>query len=59
MSIVPAVGLSSTELSRLGNNLGPRRRSPGRMARRRTVDAINRSLARFGEQIDRLHRATT
>ncbi|CAN5621325.1 hypothetical protein BH10PLA1_BH10PLA1_17190 [soil metagenome] len=57
MSIVLASSLSASDLRRLGNNLGQRKR-PVRRYRRHLVEAVNRSLATVGEQIDRLHRPT-
>ncbi len=52
MSIVPFSALSSSELSSLGNNVGP----PMKRRRRRVLSAVNRSLAALGEAITGLHR---
>ena len=57
MSIIPASRLSHSELSRLGNNLGPPRRPVARSAQvfhRRIVAAVNRSLANLGEKVSDL-----
>lgn len=60
MSIVPASRLSSSELSLLGNNVDPAERCPlpraERLARRRQLAAVNRSLALLGERVTYLHR---
>ena len=50
MSIVPFSALSASDLSSLGNNIG----APKRRRRRRTLAAINRSLARIGEAVAEL-----
>jgi len=61
MSIVPASRLSSSDLSRLGNNVrretGARKTGRcGSTDRRLLVAAVNRSLAGLGERVVRLHR---
>ena len=57
MSIIPASRLSAADLSRLGNNLGESQRPKlRRQARRRLIDAVNRSLASVGERVGQLHR---
>jgi hypothetical protein len=60
MSIVLASRLSSSDLSRLGNNLcrdpGRKFRRPGTAARRRLIAAVNRSLAGLGERVAHLRR---
>jgi len=60
MSIVLASRLSSSDLSRLGNNIcrdsGRKFRRPGTAARRRLIAAVNRSLAGLGERVAHLHR---
>lgn len=55
MSILPASRLSSSDLSRLGNNLSEMPRRKPRV-RRRVLQAVNRSLACVGERIGQLHR---
>jgi hypothetical protein len=52
MTIVPISHLSLTELSLLGNNIRPSRRSP---RYRHNLAAINRSLAPHGERVTKLH----
>ena len=60
MSIIPASRLSSSDLSRLGNNVcrsGSRKIiRPGSADRRRLVAAVNRSLAILGEHVVHLRR---
>lgn len=55
MSIVPASRLSSSDLSRLGNNVSRSGHSKkiraGSADRRRLVAAVNRSLATLGEHV--------
>ena len=51
MSIVPMASLSPSDRLLLGNNLRRSRRKP-----RRTLAAVNRSLAVHEEQVLRLHR---
>ena len=50
MTVVPVSLLSAADLSLLGNNLFPRRRTGRRLA----VTAVNRSLALHDERVDRL-----
>ena len=52
MSIVPFTALSASELTRLGNNVGAPKR---RRRRRRLLAPVNRSLARIGEAVSKLH----
>jgi len=56
MSIIPASRLSTSDLARLGNNMGDRMASPQRRRKREFVAAVNRSLAIVGEQVSQLHR---
>jgi hypothetical protein len=57
MSIIPASRLSTSDLARLGNNLGTSTSaSPQRRRKREFVAAVNRSLAVVGEQVSQLHR---
>jgi hypothetical protein len=57
MSIIPAHCLSSSDLRRLGNNLGTAASNPLRHRfRRAELAAVNRSLAIVGEQVRTLHR---
>ncbi len=57
MSIIPASRLSSSDLSRLGNNLRELPRpKPQVRVRRRVLQAVNRSLACVGERVGQLHR---
>jgi hypothetical protein len=51
MSIIPIASLSARDLSHLGNNLVPAARKD-----RRTIRAINSSLAAHDEQVARLYR---
>jgi hypothetical protein len=53
MSIVPMSQLSQDDLAHLGNNLWPR---PRKRRPDFQLQAVNRSLATFGERIDKLHR---
>ena len=56
MSIIPASRLSSSDLMLLGNNIRrAARRAKPRSNDRRIVAAVNRSLARLGEQVTCLH----
>jgi hypothetical protein len=54
MSIVPVASLSTSDLFMLGNNL--RRRGRHRRARRRVLEAVNRSLAAHGAAVSALSR---
>jgi len=56
MSIVPVSRLSHAELALLGNNLSPPRRKRSPVLQ---LQAVNRSLATFGEQVDRLEKPVT
>jgi hypothetical protein len=56
MSIIPISCLTHGDLARLGNNLSRRPvESLNRRRNRATTAAVNRSLMRLDEQIDRLH----
>jgi hypothetical protein len=56
MSIVPMSRLSQDDLAHLGNNLSPR---PRKRRPNFQLQAINRSLATFGERVTRLYRPTS
>jgi len=59
VSIVRVSSLSAVELLLLGNNLDSATRCTAvsrKRTNRRIVRAVNRSLARFGESVGRLHR---
>jgi hypothetical protein len=65
MSVIPVSRLSASDLSALGNNLRPPSRHAVVPAPRRPrptndkslVGAVNRSLARVGERVERLNTA--
>jgi len=50
MSIVPLSALSSSDVTRLGNNVG----TPKRRSRRRVVDSLNRSLVTIAHAVAEL-----
>ncbi len=56
MSIIRISDLSGSDLNILGNNMRERRASRRSNRQRNEVSAVNRSLARTGERISRLHR---
>jgi len=59
MSIVPASRLTSSDLSMLSNNLGrPVKRAKPRSKDHQLLAAVNRSLARLGESVAKLHQPT-
>ena len=53
MSVIPVSALSPGELRLLGNNLIHRRRRI--LTAVKLAKAVNRSLARLGEEVKRLH----
>lgn len=63
MLFVAASDLSASDIALLGNNIRPSRRklrvSPDERENRRTIAAVNRSLASLRERVDRLYFAKT
>ena len=56
MSIIPVSRLSSSDLTLLGNNLRPdSRRIRPRTKNHELLATVNRSLARLGERVTKLH----
>ncbi len=60
MWIISASDLSAADMALLGNNIRPprprrRRCDPGQRVNRRMISAVNRSLARLGERVERLY----
>jgi len=60
MSIIPASRLTPSDLTMLSNNLGrPAKRAKPRSKDHQLLAAVNRSLARLGERVTKLHQRTS